>query len=185
VKVEIRHATLRDLCYTAATAREIDKKELLHSGPRTLQQAGAMTFYLVHAVGGAAYCVTVDGNPEFVFGFARQSEYMPWLFSGWAWGSEKTNLCMPKIASWAHDHLLDVLDVLGAERIEARSIHDHHDAHRWLEWMGFKLETKLPGWGKDGELFYLFAWVKSEFDAGRLRGIARSAAVAKTHPPVG
>lgn len=189
--VEVRPATLRDLCYTASNAQDIDKREIIASGPRNMTEAGYLTHHLTETVGGVAFCVWVDGNPEYAFGFTRQSELMPWLFSGWAWGSKKTALCMPEMSRWAHGRLIPMLDELGAARIEARSIHDHHEAHRWLLWLGFKKEADLVDWGRDRARFVLFAWVRSEFDEGLLRNARRAkpdvlwrlTTIASTTPP--
>lgn len=48
----------------------------------------------------------------------------------------------------------------GARRAEARSHAEHADAHRWLTWLGFVAETRLPDFGRGGEEFILFAWRK-------------------------
>lgn len=163
-QLEVRPATLRDLCFTAANAREIDKQEIVASGPRTMQEAGYITWELTDKIGGVAYSVWVDGNPEFSFGFTRQTELIPGLFSGWAWGSDKTMACMVEISRWARNgHLFGILDKLGVARIEARSIHNHFEAHRWLLWLGFERETDLKDWGRNRERFVLFGWTRSEF----------------------
>lgn len=163
--LEVRAATLRDLTFTAANAREIDKEEIRASGPQTMQQAGWITWELTNRVGGVAFSVWVDGNPEFSFGFTRQTPLIPGLFSGWAWGSDKTPVAMVEIHRWARTdgRLFKVLDALGVARIEARSIHNHFDAHRWLLWMGFRRETELKDYGVNRERFVLFGWTRSDF----------------------
>ena len=179
--VDIRPATLRDLSFTAANAREIDRREILASGPRSMTECAVICWSLIQTVGGAAWTVWLDGNPEYAFGFTRQTPLLPGLWSAWAWGSEKTGIVMPAMARWGHDELLPAVDRLGMVRIEARSIADHKDAHRWLLWMGFRHETDLPGYGRDGERFVLFSWVRSDFYRGvhlNVHGIAASAATA-------
>lgn len=185
MKIELRPATLRDLCYTLSIARPADKREILAAGPRNLTEAGYLTWHLTEAVGGAGFVVTVDGNPEAAFGFTRQSELTPWLFSGWAWGSDKFDLCMPTIAAWSRTELFPLLDALGCNRVEARSIHDHHDAHRWLLWMQFRREAEMLDWGRDKAKFVLFAWTRTEFEQRArdnvLRGITAAAAATSTN----
>lgn len=46
----------------------------------------------------------------------------------------------------------------GAHRIECVSIDTHIDAHRWIEILGLRREAAMPGYGKDGQTFYQFAW---------------------------
>lgn len=48
----------------------------------------------------------------------------------------------------------------GAHRIECVSIDGHVETHRWIETLGLKHEAALRGYGKNGETFHQFAWVK-------------------------
>ena len=161
-KVEIKFATRRDLCYTAANARPIDQREIIASGPRNMQEAGYITFDGIEQWGGVGWCVWVDDNPEYAFGFTPQGPLMPHLLSAWGWGSKKTPLCMPEMSRFARTKLMGFLDILGAVRIEARTLADHKESHRWLEWMGFCKECELPEWGKDRERFVQYRWLRSE-----------------------
>lgn len=49
----------------------------------------------------------------------------------------------------------------GVHRIECISIEGHDEAHRWIEILGLKREAVFRGYGKHGEAFHQFAWVKS------------------------
>jgi hypothetical protein len=130
-----------------------------------MTECGYLTWEALDAYGGIAWCAWLNDNPEFAFGFTPQHLLMPHLLSAWAWGSPKKNLCMAEIARWAKakPSLIDRLDALGAIRIEARSIATHHQAHRWLEWLGFRQDCELPQWGKDKERFLQYSWLRSEF----------------------
>lgn len=166
--VEVKWATRRDLCYTASIAREVDKHEIAAAGMRNMTECGYVTWEMMDLIGGIAWCVWVDGNPEFAFGFTKQSALQPHLFSAWAWGSSKINIVMPELARWAkggpgQPSLVDRLDVMGCVRIEARSIITHHESHRWLEWLGFVKECELPEWGVGKERFVQYRWLRSEF----------------------
>lgn len=162
MKVEIRDVTLRDLSYTCANAIDLDKEEILAAGPRSLVECAAITYYYMNTVGGFGRCVWVDDNPEFCFGFNKQNELTPWLYSAWAWGTEKKMFVMPEISRWARVNLLNLIDEHGAKRIEARASAHHYPAHRWLEWLNFKRECLLPEWGRDGMDFVLYAWLRSD-----------------------
>ena len=171
LKVEIRPATLRDLSYTAANAREIDRRELYASGPRSPSEAGWVTWYLTQNTGGEGYCVWLDGNPEFAFGFTCQSQLTPWLYSAWAWGSEKTIYCMPELHRWGAVHVLPTIKRLGAERVEARSLFEHTEAHRWMQSLGFRKEAVMDKWGRNGERFVLLVWIREEFERGEHQNV--------------
>lgn len=168
MKLEIKWTSRRDLCYTAAHARAIDKQEIIACGPRNMTEAGYMTWEGMELLGGIGYSVWVDDNPEFSFGFTPQSILQPHLLAAWAWGTEKSPLCMLEINRWGKGgngvpSLVDRLDVMGCTRIEARSLHNNYDAHRWLEWVGFKKDCDLPSWGKGGEKFVQYAWLRSTY----------------------
>ena len=167
MKVEVRWTTRRDLCWTAANSRPIDKAELLASGPRNMTEVGWMTWDSIEYMGGLGWTVWLDDSPEFSFGFNLQHVLMPHLWSAWAWGSEKTALCMPEISRWARGNIIKYIDIVGATRIEARTIHSHHEAHRWLEWLGFRKECVLPEWGKDKTDFLLYTWLRSRHAVSR------------------
>lgn len=48
----------------------------------------------------------------------------------------------------------------GAHRLEAISLATHHVAHRWLEALGGHQESVRRRFGKNGEDFVIYAWVK-------------------------
>lgn len=52
----------------------------------------------------------------------------------------------------------------GAHRIECVSIDGHEAAHRWIEILGLKREAVFPGYGKNGEKFHQFSWVRDDKD---------------------
>ena len=48
----------------------------------------------------------------------------------------------------------------GAHRIECQSIEGYDAIHKWLGTLGLREESKLLGFGRDGEDFCQFTWVK-------------------------
>lgn len=48
----------------------------------------------------------------------------------------------------------------GVHRIECVSIEGYDAAHRWIKLLGLQLEAVFPGYGKGGEAFMQFAWVR-------------------------
>jgi hypothetical protein len=171
---EVKPTTRRDLCFTAANARTIDKEEIIASGPRNMTEAGWITWDAIEYQGGIGWSVWLDGNPEFSFGFSPVSiVLMPHLWTAWGWGSEKTDLIMPELSRWSKINLVKCLDIVGAKRIEARTIHHNFKHHRWLEWVGFRKECDLPEWGKDGERFVQYTWLRSRHAVDRHGNVRR------------
>lgn len=48
----------------------------------------------------------------------------------------------------------------GVHRIECVSIDGYAEVHRWIETLGLQREAIMPGYGRGGETFVQFAWVK-------------------------
>lgn len=48
----------------------------------------------------------------------------------------------------------------GVHRIECVSIDGYAEAHRWIKTLGLQPEAVFPAFGKNGEAFHQFAWVK-------------------------
>lgn len=167
--VRIIDADLRELTYVASIARDDDKRELVAAGPASPREAAILTWHYTRELGGVMKAVLIDGNPEVVFGVTRQSHLTPWLFSGWMWGSRKVDVAMPAMIRWARSDespwFGPILD-MGATRIEVRSAADHHDAHRWILWLGARREAELVDWGRDRTKFVLFAFTLSDFEEG-------------------
>ena len=56
---------------------------------------------------------------------------------------------------------------LGVHRIECASIEGYAETHRWLEVLGMKEEAIMPGYGRGGETYIQFSWVKETKNANR------------------
>lgn len=158
-RTRVRVATLRDLTYVAANCRDIDRKEIEASAAVTPWEAAIVTHYAGQQVGGAQWVVDLDDNPEVVFGMLRSGDLTPWVLNGWMWGTSKTPLVMPSLMRFARDNWRKTaVETLEATRIEVRSIEDHVEAHRWLEWAGCRRECVLTDYGRNRERFVQFAW---------------------------
>lgn len=48
----------------------------------------------------------------------------------------------------------------GVHRIECASIEGYAETHRWLEVLGLQQEAIMPGYGRDGQTYIQFAWVR-------------------------
>lgn len=56
--------------------------------------------------------------------------------------------------------LFKELRAAGLHRIEAVSSSEHKQAHRWIKCLGLSHEATFPKYGKGGETFFQFSWVK-------------------------
>lgn len=75
---------------------------------------------------------------------------------------------------WIKPAMLDA----GGRRAEARSHASHSEAHRWLTWLGFVAESRMPEFGRNGEEFILFVWRRNHVHVRQFVPAATPAAAA-------
>ena len=68
------------------------------------------------------------------------------------------------VTKWVRRALIPKLLDSGARRVECKSIDGHTDAHRWLLSLGARAESRLESYGKNGETFVLFRWLRADFN---------------------
>lgn len=151
--IEIADGTLRDLTFVAANIRPEDWREIAAQLPEgtTPTQAGAICY-----AAGRSWVATWKGQPIAAFGV---SPIAASVLSIWAWGTPQMWRSVPAITRYVDNDLAPEWERLGITRIEARSIADHEQAHRWLRRLGFE-ETPCPEFGRGGEDYVLFYFTR-------------------------
>lgn len=66
----------------------------------------------------------------------------------------------PSVIKWAKRSAMPALYLQGFKRAECRSISGHPEAFRFLTHLGFVCECTVPGYGRNGEEFHQFAFVR-------------------------
>ena len=56
--------------------------------------------------------------------------------------------------------IIPILDNAGAHRVEAQSIAGYSSVHNWRKFLGLEEESVIKGYGKNGEDFVNFAYVR-------------------------
>lgn len=155
-RVEIKRATIRDMSFIAASLSDDDHQEI-HC---QFSNISARDIALVSFHGSPEWAFTawLDGQPVLAFGLAMEH---PRRAYAWAWGTARKGRAIPA----ATRYLLEVIkpEVLsgGIMRIHADSMASHSRAHSWLRRIGAQKESEMPHFGKNGETFYRFAWIRS------------------------
>lgn len=150
--VRIIPASLRDLSYIAANLRGEDRAEIDCQLDQWSPGLLALT-----ALQGFAYVAELDGNPEAGFGAAEQRSGL-WI--AWSWGTRRMKRCVPGITEFFHAVLARQVAARGAWRVEARALAANEMALRWLGRLGATQRCLLPGYGKNGEDFFLYDWTR-------------------------
>lgn len=85
----------------------------------------------------------------------------PGMWSVSMFATDNYHLISKDLTKFACRDIIPALGRGGAHRIECRSHADHTQAHAWLEFLGMSKEATLPGYGKNGEDFFVFSYVRS------------------------
>lgn len=156
--ISIERACSRDVTYVAAHMRDADRREIYCQ--RADENAHAMAVTMVYTSPVHCYVAFEDGSPVAAFG---AGELHPNMWTAWAFGTRRIRRAIPAVSRHIRDHMIPAILKAGAHRCEVRSIVDHDIAHRWLEGLGAVREAGLPGYGRNGEDFILFAWRRGQF----------------------
>lgn len=156
--ISIERACARDVSFVAAHMRDADRREIYCQ--RADDNARAMAVTMTYTSPVHCYAAFEEGSPVAVFG---AGELHPNMWTAWAFGTPRMRRAIPAVSRHIRNEMIPAILEAGAYRCEVRSIIDHDIAHRWLEGLGAVRESKLPGYGKNGEDFVLFAWRRDQF----------------------
>lgn len=155
--VTIAPATIRDVSFIASNLRPADRRELLCQMPPGID-AATIAALCVHP--GSSFVAYDDGHPAMAFGLAPLT-LAGNVLSAWAFGTRRAARTIAEIGRFLADWDWD-----GVTLVTAWSLASHTVAHRWMQALGARLECSAP-WGRDGEMFHLFAWRADSLPAMR------------------
>ena len=91
-----------------------------------------------------------------------QRFYMPLRHGVWNMGliaTDQFNKIHLSLTRLIIKSIIPILDNAGAHRVEAQSIAGYSSVHNWLKFLGLE-ESVIKGYGKNGEDFVNFAYVR-------------------------
>ena len=157
----IKDLCVRDASFIAANMREADFREI--SCLWKLWDTRALGICAVEtAVPEMIWSVWYEGQPAAAYGFSRASAFDPDHWQAWAFGTKHFKRCVPVMTR----HLTSMRPAIrqACRRLQVLSYKDHDIAHRWIVSLGGRKEGHLQSYGRGGEDFFLYAWVR-EMDA--------------------
>lgn len=93
--------------------------------------------------------------------------YVPLRKGVWSLGMFATDN-FQKVGKFLTKRIIrDIIPALlraNAHRVEVQSISGYEEVHNWIKFFGFKEEAKMQSFGKNGEDFVQFSWVKGQDD---------------------
>jgi RimJ/RimL family protein N-acetyltransferase len=154
---------VRDASFVAANMRRQDFREI--SCLWEAWDTRALGICAVEtAVPGMVWSAWYEGQPAAAFGFSRASAFDPAHWQAWAFGTDRFTRCVPAITR----HILDLTASIARDcrRLQAITHEGHASAHRWIEALGAGREGRLRSYGRGGEDFYVYAWVRDGSSKG-------------------
>lgn len=153
-----REATERDILHVSVNMRERDYEEI--SALRYSNSRGELVEALSSSLKGfpTVYCVGDESGPVVIVA------YIPTRPGVWNLGMFATdaikNVGLFLTKTIIRD-IIPALDRANAHRVEAFSIDGYTEVHNWLRFLGLKEECTLSKYGKNGEDFKVFSYVRA------------------------
>ncbi|MBG6173264.1 hypothetical protein IWQ55_001164 [Labrenzia sp. EL_208] len=111
------------------------------------------------AVPGMVWSVWYDGQPAAAYGFSQASTFDPDHWQAWAFGTDRFRRCVPLITR--HLTRLRPLIEQDCRRLQVIAHCEHDIAHRWIESFGGQKEGLLRSYGRGGEDYFVYAWIRN------------------------
>lgn len=148
------------LLYIIQNMRAADREEIFathYDTPEEDRDADYATLITYSVKRGVGWIIYSGREPVAVLGMDLMWPGVAcvWMFATDSWLS----VCLG-LTRFARQTIIPLLNDAGIHRAQCWSQDGHGVAHRWLESLGATFETMVPGYGKNGEAFCLFAWVK-------------------------
>lgn len=129
----------------------------------TEMQPAAFADFLTSAP-GFKWCIYHEGRPAALIG-AMPLHRRLWSLFGM--GTDDWIKVWRLVTLVARRDMMRAVAEAGAWRAECLSPASHVETHRWLRALGASHEVAMPQYGKDGEDYTLFAWLKERGDVRR------------------
>lgn len=146
-------ATKEDIEEVCRNIRSDDLKEVMAT--RWTESIDDLIHSFTLARGGK-FSVIHNDKAVGIFGVVPVT---PGVGQGWLIGTDEIGLCGVEVAHACKKVIKALLD-LDTHRVQAYSASFHHQAHQWLELIGFRRESTIRKFGKDGSDFYCYAITK-------------------------
>jgi hypothetical protein len=106
------------------------------------------------------FCFSADdGEPV---GVGAMVQARPNVVTLMFFATEKFTMIAGPLARFTKQRLFPRYRDAGVHRIECVSIAGYAPMHRWIQMVGLQEEAVMKGYGKGGETFHQFAWVRDD-----------------------
>jgi hypothetical protein len=99
----------------------------------------------------------LDGKPVAMIGAAP---LWPGVWSVWAFGTDDWSKAVRVLTKHVKRFMIPALEQANYKRAFCYALATHDDARRWLKALGAHEETTLANWGKNGQTFVCYCWLR-------------------------
>lgn len=154
--------TLTDIDYNALeylclNMRSRDREEIYALRPHDNPLQLAMEAHAQIRNLGRGRIAWWKGKPAAVLAF---TEDWPGVWSIWMFGTDDFKNVAIDLVRWARKEASEILKVCAGHRIHCDSRSDYEEAHKLLKAAGAKPEGQKVRYGKDGQDYTTFVWLR-------------------------
>lgn len=144
----------------AMRMRQRDYDELTCLGYTNSREGLAEEIALRYCQHGCSYAIGLpDIGPIVIFTY---SDLRPGVLSFGMFATEDIQKISKQLTKWVISDIIEKVVDDRYHRVEVESIHDYSPIHKWLKLLGFKEESLLRAYGRNGEDFKKFSWVREQ-----------------------
>ncbi len=149
---EINHA---DVAFVAENLRISDQKEVFAT---RWTESGDDLASAILSYGDFGWIACADdGTPVSAFGAVPM-----WngVWSVWMFATDRWPEVSISVTRFIKKIMTPALEESGYHRAECKSLAENTTSHRWLEMLGASKESEITNYGRNGETFYTFSWIR-------------------------
>lgn len=135
--------------HVVANLRDLDREEI----EATSWDLGQNYVHSLQMIRAFQYVAYAGDDPAAIFG---AWPHWPGVWNVYAFGTDA--FPARSLTKFIRRSMIPTLLEMGAHRADCASLDSHHVAHRWLERLGARRESVMPGFGKNGETFIRYVW---------------------------
>lgn len=143
-----------DVLYVMRNLRDLDQIEASATSHSDDPEDWAR---LIAGAGPFQWGVYLNGTPVALTGAMQR---WPGVWSGWCLGTADFPRVALSVTRLIKRVMLPALFDSGMLRADAYALQSYAVTHKWLNFLGAKAEAALENWGKNGETFVSYVWLR-------------------------
>ena len=145
-----------DVLWVAENMRSSDREEIFAT--QWTDTAEELATAVVRS-GAFRWGVYIDGLPVAMIGAVPR---WPGAWQAWAFGTRDWKHAALTLTRHVRRFMLPALTNAGANRVDAYALASHTESNKWLTALGATPGKPLENWGKHGETFVCYTWLRKD-----------------------